>query len=167
MIGLVRQLLQEDVGGLQIAVNDPLAVSEGQPAQQLARDVQRPPERQRSFLEQVRQRLALEQLHHQKRHAVVDSGIRHRNDVRVGQRRQRPRLPLETPAPLRDGGRILVQHLDRHLPAEVDLPRAVHDPHAAFAEAAQHLVTTVQLPPDERIGLWVGIEQIYDHSSRL
>jgi hypothetical protein len=49
----------------------------------------------------------------------------------------------------------------------VDLPRAVHDPDAAFAEASQHLVTPVQLPPDEGIGLWVGIEQIYDHGSRL
>ena len=85
----------------------------------------------------------------------------------MGQRRQRLRLPLETPAPLRDGGRVLVEHLDRHEPAEVDLPRPVHDPHAALAEAPQHLVASVQLPPDERIGLWVGIEQIYDHSSRL
>ena len=119
VIGLVRQLLQEHVGGFQIAVDDPLAVREGQPAQRLAGDVQRPPQRQRPFLDQLRQRLALQQLHHQKRHAAVDSGIGHRDDVGVGQRRQRLRLPLETPAPLRDGGRVLVQHLDRHEPAEL------------------------------------------------
>ena len=45
------------------------------------------------------------------------------------------RLPLETPAPLRDGGRIPVEHLDRHEPAELDLPPPVDDPYPAFAEA--------------------------------
>ena len=84
-----------------------------------------------------RQRLALQELHHQIRHAAVDAGVRHRDDVGVGERRQRPRLPLETLAPLRDGGRVLVQHLDRHEPAELGLLRPVHDAHTALAEAAR------------------------------
>ena len=79
----------------------------------------------------------------------------------MGEHRQRPRLPLETPAPLRDDGRVLVQHLDRHEPAELGLLRPVHDPHAALAEAPHHLVASVQRPSEERIGY--GIEQICAH----
>ena len=40
VIGVIGQCLQEDVGGLQIAVSDPLAVGLGQPAQRLADDVE-------------------------------------------------------------------------------------------------------------------------------
>src|SRR6185369_10417278 len=40
----------------------------------------------------------------------------------------------------------------------------VDNPHAALAEALQHLVASVQLPPDERIG---GIERLSDHEPRL
>ena len=167
MIRLVRQLLQEHVGRFQIAVDDPLAVREGEPAQRLPEDVQRPRERQRSFLDQVVQRLALQELHHQKRHAAVDSEVGHRNDVGVRQRRERLRLALEPPAPLRDAGGILVEHLDRHEPPEVRLPPAVDDAHAALAEAPQHLVACVQNPSDERIGLRIGLGQIDAHRSRL
>ena len=133
VIVLVRQRLQEHVGGFQIAVDDSLAVSEGHPAQRLARDVQRPPQRQRSFLDEVVQRPALQELHHQIRHAAVDAGIRHRDDIGVGQRRQRPRLPREPLAPLRAGGRVRVQHLDRHEPVRAasaaPCRRRPHRPH--------------------------------------
>jgi hypothetical protein len=40
VIGVLGQRLQEDVGGLQVAVSDPQAVGEGQPAQRLADDVE-------------------------------------------------------------------------------------------------------------------------------
>jgi hypothetical protein len=45
----------------------------------------------------------------------------------------------------------------------VGLSTPVDNPRAALAEALQHLVTSVQLPPDERIG---GIERI-SHEPRL
>jgi hypothetical protein len=57
-----------------------------------------------------------------------------------------------------------VEHLDRDKSAEVGLPTPVDDPRAALAEALQHLVASVQLPPDERIG---GIERISEHEPRL
>ena len=164
VVGMLRQRLEEHVAGLQIAVDDSLDVREGEHAQRLAGDVQRSPERQPSFLDQSLQRLALQQLHHQEQHAVVDSEVRDRNDVGMGQRGQRDRLPLETAAPLRAGGRVLVEHLDRNKSAEVGLPTPVDNARAALAEALQHLVASVQLPPDERIG---GIERISDHEPRL
>ena len=57
-----------------------------------------------------------------------------------------------------------MEHLDRDKAAEVSLPTSVDNPGAARAEALQHLVASVQLPPDERIG---GIERICDHEPRL
>ena len=135
-----------------------LPCAKASPRSSLAGDVQRPPERQRPFLDQLPQRLALQELHHQIRHAAVDAGVRHRDDVGVREHRQRPRLALEAPAPLRDDGRVLVQHLDRHEPAELLLLRPVHDAHTALAEAAHHLVAPGQRPSEKRIGY--GIEQI-------
>jgi hypothetical protein len=46
VIGLVWQRLKEHVRGFQIAVDDALAVGEGEPAQNLALDVERPRRRQ-------------------------------------------------------------------------------------------------------------------------
>ena len=57
-----------------------------------------------------------------------------------------------------------MEHLDRDKSAEVGLPTPVDSPRAALADALQHLVASVQLPPDERIG---GIERISDHERRL
>ena len=95
---------------------------------------------------------------------MVDSEVRDRNDVGMGQHGQRNPLPLETAAPLGAGGCALVQHLDRDESAEVGLPTPVDNPRAALTEALQHLVSPVQLSPDERIG---GLERISDHQRRL
>jgi hypothetical protein len=56
-----------------------------------------------------------------------------------------------------------VEHLDRHEPVELRLPPLVDDAHAAFTEAPEHLVTSVERPPDQRVPLWFGLEQVYDH----
>ena len=107
MIGVIGQCLQEDVGGFQIAVSDPLAVGLGQPAQRLADDVQYARGGETGpFVDQIGQRLSLQQLRHQIRHAAVDPEVRDRDDVGVRQRGQRPRLPLETPTPLRDAAAL-------------------------------------------------------------
>ena len=55
VIGLIGQRLQEDVGGLQVAVSDHLVVGEGQRAQRLADDVERAGQRHGPFVEQIRQ----------------------------------------------------------------------------------------------------------------
>ena len=58
-----------------------------------------------------------------------------------------------------------MEHLDRDESAEVGLAPPVDDARAALAEAPQHFVASVELPPDERIGC--GVEQISDHEPRL
>ncbi len=128
VIFVVRQRLQEHVGGFQIAMDDSSVVSEGKTAQRLGDDVERLPERQWPFCNEIRERSALQELHHQIRNAAVDARVRHRNDVGVGKRRQRPGLTIEPLAPFRDGGRLLMQHLDRYEPVELRLPAPVDDP---------------------------------------
>jgi hypothetical protein len=167
VIGLAGQRLQEDVRGREIAVNDPLAVGEVQPAQRLADDVERAPRRHGPFVDQIRQRLPLEELHHQVRHTAVDPKVGDRDDVGVRRRRERPRLALETATPLGRRGRALLQHLDRHQPIELDVPALVDHADAADAQARQHLIASAQGPTDERISYGLRWEQVYPHKLSL
>ena len=151
VIGVIGQRLQEDVGGLQIAMSDRLVVSGGQRPQRLADDVERARRRHGPFADQIRQRLPRKQLHHQVRHTAVDPKGGERDDVRVRERRERPRLALETATPLGRRGRALRQHLDRHQAIELHLPAPVDHADAAGAQRCQHLIASIQGPTDERI----------------
>ena len=167
VIGVIGQRLQEDVRGLQIAMSDPLAVGDGQPAQHLADDVESASRRHGPFADQLRQRLPRKQLHHQVRHTAVDPKVGERDDVGVRQRRERPRLALETATPLGRRGRALRQHLDRHQPIELHLPALVDNADAADAQPCQHLIASVQGPTDERIRYGRGWKQVYTHDLSL
>ena len=167
VIGVIGQRLQEDVGGLQVAVSDHLAVGEGQPAQRLADDVESARRRHGPFVDQIRQRLPLQQLHHQVRHIAVDPKVGDRDDVGVRQRREHPRLALETATPLGRLGRALLQHLDRHQPIELHLPALVDHTDAADAQPRQHFIASVQGPTDERIRYGRRWEQVYAHEPSL
>ena len=57
-----------------------------------------------------------------------------RADVRMIQRRERPRFALESRQPRRVAGERLRQHLDRDLAAELAVARAVDLAHAADAD---------------------------------
>ena len=65
---------------------------------------------------------------------LVDGG-----DAGVGQDRGRPRLPQEALAGLRVAGALRADQLQGHLAAQDPVARPVHDPHAAAAEAAEHV----------------------------
>ena len=167
VIGLIGQRLQEDVGGLQVAVSDHLVVGEGERAQRLADDVERARQRHGPFVHQIRQRLPLQQLHHQVRHIAVDPKVDDRDDAGVRQRREHPPLALETATPLGRLGRALLQHLDRHQPIELDVPAPVDHTDAADAQPRQHLVASAQGPTDERIRYGRRWEQVYAHEPSL
>ena len=151
MIGVIGQRLQEDVGGLQVAVSDRLAVGEGQPAQHLADDIESARWRYGPFVDQLREGVPLQQLHHQVRHTAVNPEVGDREEVGVRQHGERPRLALELATPLGRRGRALLQHLDRHEPIELHLPALVDHTDAAGAQPRQHLIASVQGPTDERI----------------
>ena len=63
-----------------------------------------------------------------------------RCDVRMTERRQQPRLALETREPVSVGGERLRQHLDRDGAPERVILGAIPDTHAARADAGTKLV---------------------------
>ena len=71
------------------------------------------------------QRLALDVLEHDVRPALVLAGVDHPDDVRVGELRDRPRLAAEALELVGVGRDLAVQQLDRHLPLERLVERAV------------------------------------------
>ena len=99
-------------------------------------------ERQRAFGQAIRQRLALEKLHHQIVDAVVRADVVGRADVRMGERRDRLRLALEPLAQTGIGREPRRQDLDGHGTVEPRVARAIDFAHAARAELRGHFVGT-------------------------
>src|SRR3974390_289097 len=71
-------------------------------------------------------------------------------NVRMVQRGQHLRLPLEARHPLRVTGKRRRQHLDRHIPLQPHIPRAVHLSHAARSELPYDLVSAYLRPRQNR-----------------
>ena len=88
----------EEVLGLQVAVDDALLVRRGQAAGDLDRVVDRLARGQRAARERVAQRLALEQLGDDVRHAGVGADVVDGQDVRVVERRRPPAPRARTAA---------------------------------------------------------------------
>src|SRR5262249_40859784 len=111
----------------------------------------------------------LQELHHQvgDTGVTVDPRVRDGDDVRVRQRRESARLALESAAPLGRRGRALLQHLDRHQPIELHLPALIDHTDPAGAQPRQHVIASVQGPPDERIRYGCRREQVYAHRLSL
>ena len=86
------------------------------------------------------ERLAVEQLHHEERRAVVLADVVQRADVRMGQLRDRARFAIEALAELRIGGERGGQHLDGDRAVEPRVARAIDLAHPAGAEGRQDLV---------------------------
>ena len=88
----------------------------------------------------VAQRVALEQLHDRDGHAVDDRELVNREDARVRQRGDRPRLGLEPPPHLGIGRDVRRHHLDGDVAIEPRVAGAIHLAHAARADALDDLV---------------------------
>ena len=122
------------VGGLQVPVHDPLLVRGLERVRDLARDRERLVDRHRAGRDPLRQRLALDELEHERLDVAGLLQPVDRRDVRVVQRRQDLRLALEPRQPLRVLRHRLRQHLDRDVAVELRVPRPVHLSHPARAE---------------------------------
>ena len=88
-------LEDEEVLGLQVPVDDALLVRRGEALRDLQRVVDGLLLRDRSAVEPVAQRLALQQLHDGVGDALVRSEIVNREDVRMRECRDRFGFPLE------------------------------------------------------------------------
>ena len=132
----------EQVVGLQVAVDDALVVRGGEPLGDLARVVDGLARRQRAAVQAAAQRFAFEQLRDDVGRAVVDADVVDGQDVRVIELPGGARLLLEAMQPARIRRERLGDQLDRDVAPETRIARAVDLAHAAGAEPADDLVGT-------------------------
>ena len=123
-----------DVGGLQVAVDDPLLVRRFQRLSDLLRDGECFVDRHGTLRDAIRERWALDEFHHQRRHAIALLEAVNLRDMRVVQRRQDFGLTLESRQPLRVRRNRRGQHLDRNGTLQVGVRRPIHLPHAAHSD---------------------------------
>ena len=142
-----------DVGGLQVAVDNPFFVGDVEGLGDLPRDAQRVTNGQpralrpltRDIREGVRERLPVHELENQEPDAFGFLEAVDRADVRMIQRGEHPRLPLEAREPLGVARERVRQELDRDIALELRVARAVHLTHAARTEQGLHLIHTKSL----------------------
>ena len=118
-------------------MRDAAVVGRGQTAGYLDRIVDRCARGQRSPVHPLAKRFAYEKLGDDPRGAVVDADVMDRDDIRVIQAARRPGFLFEPALAIgiaRECGR---QDLDRHLPPQLRVARAIDLAHAADAETAQ------------------------------
>ena len=149
MVGIGRELDQEDVARLQIPVREAASVRVDQRVERAREHTPGAILRHRALPDQLRERAALEQLHHEvgvavRRDAVVGQG----DDVGVPQRGQRLGLALEprTQELVLRVGRL--QHLDRHLGVEAQVLGAIDPAHASLAEMVDELIAALEHRPE-------------------
>ena len=126
---------QEDVVGLDVAVDDVTLVGVDQCQEQLGRQLQAGPQRQWPLRRQLlAQRLPLQKLHDQKRPVSrVDAEVVDDNDVRIGQLTGDAGLALEAVVEFVVRPQLGVDELDRDPAAEGEVRGLVHLRHAAAA----------------------------------
>ena len=144
---------QHHVAGLQVAVNDPLAVRRVQGTGDLDAAAQRLVERQGTSSETILERFTLEQLHHQEVVLALATDVEERADVRVREPGDRPRLLLESLAGFGRRGPMQGQDLDRDGPIEAGVARLVDLAHSARPERREDLVRPEARTGEEAHGL--------------
>jgi len=136
----VTLLGHEDVGRLQVAVNDASTVRRSQGLCYFDTQLQGPLQGHAPLRDLVTERLPAQVLLHHVVHTVVGAHVVDGRDMRVIQRRRSASFLLETTQALRVGRKLRRQHLDRDLAAEPCVLGEVHLPHTAFADLVADLV---------------------------
>ena len=138
-----------EIGRLQIAMDDALAVCGVEGIGNLPGDRQRFIEGQASVgdascaaRELVGQRRPLDQLHDNRRRASGVLEAVNRGDVRMIQRCEQSRLAGKSRQPIRIAREGRWQYLDRDVPPELGVACAIHLPHAARSERTDNLERT-------------------------
>ncbi len=127
-------LRQHDVGRLEIAMDDAAVVGRLEPLCHLQRQLQRLLERDRSLCEPGGEILPSDQFHDQGVVLALVLQAVDAGDVRVVEGCQHLGLALEPRHALGIAGKLRRQDLDRDVPIQPRVPRAVDLPHAALAE---------------------------------
>src|SRR5262245_44165438 len=125
---------QHDVGRLEVAMDDALAVRGVEPAGELHPETQDLLERQRAAEQPVRERLASEVFHHEEVHAVLLADVVQGADVWMTQAGDRAGFAAEPFVPRGIAGDVGGKDLDGDRAVEARVARAIHLAHAARPE---------------------------------
>ena len=129
-------VVDEDVGGLQVAMEDPLRVGGHEARAQLAADVDDLLRRQPAHApEQRREIFASDELHREEDHALRFADVEHAAHGRVGNLAGEPHLGED---PLARGRTRGFDDLQRHLGFEHEIVCAPDISHAAAADPLDH-----------------------------
>ena len=132
-------LVEQDVAGLDVAVDDPGRVHVRERAEQLAGQPLGVGQRA-AVAEAVAQAAAGDVRHHQVGPVLLDAEVEDLDDVRVRERGGRARLALEAREPALVVGERVRHQLDRDLAVQRLVARQPHGRHAARAEVAHERV---------------------------
>ena len=132
---------------LQIAMHNSRGMRGGQPVGDACGNRQEFFQRQRSVRNDRAQRLAANQLHHQPCLSVARAEIVDGDDVAVIEGRGASGFAFEAREPVAIVGQLVRKNLDRYLPPETHVARAIDLPHAARPDRASDLVR-----PEARAG---------------
>jgi hypothetical protein len=143
---------QQDVSGLEVAMEDAPLVGGVDGGGDRGEDRQRPVEGQRAFAAELGEGRSLQQLHHEvgSPRPGIDPGIGDVDDVGVPEPSERLGLPLE--AAHREGieSRSRLQQLEREDLLQPEMSGAVDDAGRPFAEAVVQAVLPVENAGDDR-----------------
>ena len=121
-------------------MDDPPLVRSIERVGDLPRHGQRVFERNGAARQPLGERLAVDELHHQRARAALLLDAIDLRDVRMVQRRQGPGLAFEPGSALGIRGKGVGQDLDGDIAIEPRVARAIHLSHAAFADLGGHHV---------------------------
>ena len=165
-VRIVADPQQQQVVGLDVAMDEPARVRGAERHRRLPRDVDRACRRERAVdVELALHRATIEILEH---HVVVvvwcDPEIEHLDRVRGVDAQRRASLarePLERGLVLRQ---VRLEQLDRDLAVHREVMRAKHGAHPAFAEHAVEPVPPIEDDPDQPFGEALGHVTLEAHA---
>ena len=131
---------KEQILRLQIAMSDAFRVRRRQPARDLDGIIDGLANRQRGTGQPLSQRLALQQLGGDIKHAALGAGIVDDHDVGVIERGRRAPFLLKPADPVGIAGERSREDLQRNLTPEPRVASAIHLAHAARADRRKNLV---------------------------
>ena len=146
--------------GLMSRCTRPVAVGHRQPAEHRRQYRGDRVRRHRPALaQQLTQRAALDEFHHQERMLAVDALVVHGDQAGILQPRDGARLALKPGEELSVAGVARIHDLQRHRPVQPEVQPAVHSRHPAGGDQGVDAVAPVQHRPDERVGLLAGLHR--------
>ena len=152
-----KWIRQYHIAGFQIPMRDARAMRVVQRARNLDGVSQRLADREGAVGDPIGQRLPLEILHHEEIDAILLADVVEDADVRMVQRRDDTRFPIEPLTELRIGRERRRKDFDGDRAIQAGVTRSVHFAHAARADGGLDFIRTEASSGYERHGLGFNI----------